>query len=659
MAAASSETYVCEVLDPFEILIAQIIQELTSVDVKIVKTVIYDRIHSRELEKIDVNTACSGATLIALLRKYRLLSRNNLGLLKDILYVLKCEVLLTKAQDFENSEKAVFDATEEQVKMIRKAGTFVDLYLVISCKKENLSDGKIRELKDAIEQGALKSLANPSDHFSTPDQRSVPVVYLYSIENESDLDTTVVIFQFPKDQKEKVITDKLQKCALEKDQWLIDNGVVQLKVNGQSSINLKESLEFKMKDELEDNVYLARKPELQYHTKNVVDIILVVEMPHSVIPHACKEVMNMCQSAVTDLLKTSDFDVNLSIIQYGNHTDSTSKHVHVVQGFCKEFDVKSKLKSFGQCGAMNGGNSGMADALSEVVKLAKSSSARPEASKLCILITFPTKTKELVHYKSHSGNDVFEVTNDLTKCQIPLYIIGADDKATKTDPITFETEELFLSGIAHIGGGRYFRISNESLLSYQNKIIGDVVKHDMSIENEEETVGELVKDALNRHFGDTNENQLAEDVLGNPRFNSSMFVQLLQNGRSLEPIDQVAKRIALSDDLDDAIETLEGIKKKKREQAVGNTRGSAVARMLLKFPAIEDEPCGSKSIHDVKTSTRGLNLSSHEKLDVGKLAKDVQDKVVLVKSNRTADLEMATRMVRRHLYRMAYYKKKP
>ncbi|KXJ09355.1 hypothetical protein AC249_AIPGENE18216 [Exaiptasia diaphana] len=257
---------------------------------------------------------------------------------------------------------------------------------------------------------------------------------------------------------------------------------------------------------------------------------------------------------------------------------------------------------------------------------------------------FPTKTKELVHYKSHSGNDVFEVTNDLTKCQIPLYIIGADDKATKTDPITFETEELFLSGIAHIGGGRYFRISNESLLSYQNKIIGDVVKHDMSIENEEETVGELVKDALNRHFGDTNENQLAEDVLGNPRFNSSMFVQLLQNGRSLEPIDQVAKRIALSDDLDDAIETLEGIKKKKREQAVGNTRGSAVARMLLKFPAIEDEPCGSKSIHDVKTSTRGLNLSSHEKLDVGKLAKDVQDKVVLVKSNRTADLEMATRM---------------
>ncbi|KXJ06543.1 hypothetical protein AC249_AIPGENE1390 [Exaiptasia diaphana] len=401
----------------------------------------------------------------------------------------------------------------------------------------------------------------------------------------------------------------------------------------------------------------ARKPELQYHTKNVVDIILVVEMPHSVIPHACKEVMNVCQSAVNDLSKTSDFDVNLAIIQYGNHTDSTSNHVHVVQGFCKEFDVKSKLISIGQCGSKRGGNSGMADALDKVAELAESSSARPNASKCCILITFPTKTKNLDHYRSYNQCDIVKVTNILASCQIPLYIIGADDKKHTLPGPSLYFEELFLSGVSHIGGGRYISIIYEGETAI--KLIGDIVKHEVSIENEEETVGELVKDALNHHFGDTNEKRLAEDVLGNSRFNSSMYVQLLQNGRSLELIDQVANRIVYADDLDDAIEALEDMKKKQREQAVGNTRGSAAAPMLLKFPAMYGDEFCSGSIHDVKTSTRGLNLSSHEKLDVGKLAKDVQDKVVLVKSNRTADLEMATRMVRRHLYRMAYYKKKP
>ena len=144
-----------------------------------------------------------------------------------------------------------------------------------------------------------------------------------------------------------------------------------------------------------------------------------------------------------------------------------------------------------------------------------------------------------------------------------------------------------------------------------------------------------------------------------------MFVQLLENGRSLEPIDQVAKRIALSDDLDDAIQALEGIEKKKREQAYGNSRGSQAMPMYRpcgkendhnEICEIFDTACSSRPF-DVETFKRGLDLSSQERLGVGKLAKDIQDKVGIKKTNRTANLEMATRMVRRHLYRMAYYKK--
>ncbi|KAK3730517.1 hypothetical protein QZH41_005736 [Actinostola sp. cb2023] len=496
----------------------------------------------------------------------------------------------------------------------------------------------------------------------------VNISYICSRENERDKETTIVTFQFLENPNEQMFAEKLTSSAMKKEAWLAENDVIMLKVNGQPSLNIKENVEFKAND-AEDESILVKKPNLQVHLRNVVDVILVVEMSYSMTPNACKAILKECQSAIQMLSKTTigqdNLDLNLAVIQFGNHSASSSSPpptAIIVQGFCKEYDVMSKLKEKGRCGGKNGGNSGMSDALAKVVELAKGGSMRAEATKVCVLISFnnilSSTPKALEYYRCNHGNDVIELTKSLADKEIPLYIIGihGDAPTMQPDETLYKFEECLLSGVCHIGGGRYLPILKNEIVPNVNEMISSAIKGDVSIENHGEITGEVFKDALNNHFGDPNVIQLANDLKKDLRIKPLKFEKLLQNGRPLEPVTQATERIAFADDLSEAISALERMKEHDPDHNLGIQREVRWYDMDLEFVAHSASP-----VH--KLSDKGVETLEHFKgtglVEVGKCPRKSLRRDTIEEGRHSMDLEMAARIVRRHMHRMAYYKKKP
>jgi len=132
----------------------------------------------------------------------------------------------------------------------------VDLFLVVTCKKESLSVCQIDRLKEAMKGTSGLNIVNIS--------------YICSRENEHDKETTIVTFQFLENPNEQMFAEKLTSSAMKKEAWLAENDVIMLKVNGQPSLNIKENVEFKPKDAKDESI--LGKDMIQY-VQSVVRII--------------------------------------------------------------------------------------------------------------------------------------------------------------------------------------------------------------------------------------------------------------------------------------------------------------------------------------------------------------------------------------------------
>ncbi|KAK3703405.1 hypothetical protein QZH41_020384 [Actinostola sp. cb2023] len=512
MAQANSNvewSFSFEILNPFHVFISKIAQELTSMNVKIIQSVLIDKIPREDLNCININKPNSGVTLISVLYKYRHLSLNNLGLLKELLRLNRLD-LLKELEDFEATVMVLDDATKAQMDTL-PAPMSVDLYLVVTCKRESLSVCQIDRLKEAMKGTSGLNIVNIS--------------YICSRENERDKETTIVTFQFLENPNEQMFAEKLTSSAMKKEAWLAENDVIMLKVNGQPSLNIKENVEFKPKD-AEDE----------------------------------------------------------SILGFNNILSSTPK--------------------------------------------------------------------ALEYYRCDHGNDVIELTKSLADHEIPLYIIGihGDAPTMQPDETLYNFEECLLSGVCHIGGGRYLPILKNEIVPNMNEMISSAIKGDVSIENHGEITGEVFKDALNNHFGDPNVIQLANDLERDLRIKPLKFEKLLQNGRPLEPVTQATERIAFADDLSEAISALERMKEHDPDHNLGIQREVRWYDMELHaqgcaYPVQKGGNIG-------KGTDAGLP-------EVDKCPRKSIKRNTIEEGRHCVDLEMAARIVRRHMHRMAYYKKKP
>ncbi|KAK3723056.1 hypothetical protein QZH41_000312 [Actinostola sp. cb2023] len=189
------------------------------------------------------------------------------------------------------------------------------------------------------------------------------------------------------------------------------------------------------------------------------------------------------------------------------------------------------------------------------------------------------------------------------------------------------------------------------------EMISSAIKADVSIENHGEITGEVFKNALNNHFGDTNVIQLANDLEKDLRIKPLKFEKLLQNGRPLEPVTQATKRIASADNLSEAISALERMKEHDPDRNLGIQREvrwsrQAVAQGLPVVHAFSGTRVEALELFKGIDSDSGLP-------EVDKCPRKSLRRDTIEEGRHSMDLEMAARIVRRHMHRMAYYKKKP
>ncbi|KAK3730518.1 hypothetical protein QZH41_005737 [Actinostola sp. cb2023] len=270
--------------------------------------------------------------------------------------------------------------------------------------------------------------------------------------------------------------------------------------------------------------------------------------------------------------------------------------------------------------------------------------------------------KALEYYRCDHGNDVIELTKSLADHEIPLYIIGihGDAPTMQPDETLYNFEECLLSGVCHIGGGRYLPILKNEIVPNMNETISSAIKADVSIENHGEITGEVFKDALNNHFGDPNVIQLANDLERDLRIKPLKFEKLLQNGRPLEPVTQATERIAFADNLSEAIDALERMKDHDPDNNIGIQREvqSSLTDVMCAgyLPAVAYPFSGTRV--EALELFKGIDSDSGLP-EVDKCPRKSIKRDTIEEGRHSVDLEIAARIVRRHMHRMAYYKKKP
>lgn len=208
------------------------------------------------------------------------------------------------------------------------------------------------------------------------------------------------------------------------------------------------------------------------------------------------------------------------------------------------------------------------------------------------------------------------------------------------------------------------------------QVITAIVNNEVSIENFGETNAKVFKDALDNNFGDVNVDLLAKHLDSDLRFQPLKEItrdvqfQPLKNIEKLQHgvLHDIAKRVAFSDDIAEAIATIRSMKKEHFNYSSQN-RGAPLSHLLLHgpWPKIIYQDSKQEMEEDVLVAGGGGYDGNEEskqadvlpRADVAKMPQNVQEKLSPEQIDHLADLEMAGRIVRRYFYRMAYYKKKP
>jgi hypothetical protein len=108
---AESEAGYYNTVDPFQKLVTKIGLELTTFDVKVIKSLVVGKIPAETLNSIDHSKQYSALDLLYNLQKNRFLSENNTSILKEALKTANRIDLYSKVKEFEKTVIELKDAT--------------------------------------------------------------------------------------------------------------------------------------------------------------------------------------------------------------------------------------------------------------------------------------------------------------------------------------------------------------------------------------------------------------------------------------------------------------------------------------------------------------------------------------------------------------------
>ncbi|CAF1227665.1 unnamed protein product [Rotaria sordida] len=225
------------------------------------------------------------------------------------------------------------------------------------------------------------------------------------------------------------------------------------------------------------HVEKPEQPELAKHDSSILDLAFAMDCTGSMGSYIDSATQNI-RSIVEEIVTSEKSDIHLALVEYRDHPPQEHTFVTRVHDFTSK--VKEMKGWLEQCDAQGGGDApeAVADALHDVLKL----SWRPEATKICILISdapphgldpscdgFPEGDP--------SGVDPIKTVRDMAEKQITLYCVGVE-------PPIVPYRDFFMT-LAYLTGGQYVPMVNAKLLA--QVIIGGV-REEISLER-------LMKDA--------------------------------------------------------------------------------------------------------------------------------------------------------------------
>ncbi|CAF2748459.1 unnamed protein product [Rotaria sp. Silwood2] len=235
------------------------------------------------------------------------------------------------------------------------------------------------------------------------------------------------------------------------------------------------------------HVEKPEQPELAKHDSSILDLAFAMDCTGSMGSYIESATQNI-RSIVEEIVTSEKSDIHLALVEYRDHPPQEATFVTRVHDFTSK--VKEMKGWLEQCEALGGGDApeAVADALHAVLKL----SWRPEATKICILISdapphgldpngdgFPEGDP--------SGLDPLQTVREMAEKQITLYCVGVE-------PPIVPYRDFFMA-IAYLTGGQYVPMVNAKLLA--QVIIGGV-REEISLERlmkgaEEEISQEMKK----------------------------------------------------------------------------------------------------------------------------------------------------------------------
>ncbi|CAF1496034.1 unnamed protein product, partial [Rotaria sordida] len=217
--------------------------------------------------------------------------------------------------------------------------------------------------------------------------------------------------------------------------------------------------------------------ELVQYDPSLLDLVFTMDCTGSMGAYIDNATKNI-RFIVDEIINNEKSDIRLALIQYRDHPPQDSTFVTCVHDFtCKVEEMKQWLE---QCQAQGGGDTpeAVADALHDVLTL----SWRPEATKICILIS-DAPPHGLNSYDDTFPNgcplgfDPIKIVREMAEKHITLYTVGVE-------PSILPYRDFFMS-LAYSTGGQYIPLVDATLLA--QVIIGGV--------REEISLDRLMQDA--------------------------------------------------------------------------------------------------------------------------------------------------------------------
>ncbi|CAF3282644.1 unnamed protein product [Rotaria sp. Silwood2] len=213
------------------------------------------------------------------------------------------------------------------------------------------------------------------------------------------------------------------------------------------------------------------QPELAEHDASILDLAFAMDCTGSMASYI-ESAKNNIRAIVEEIVRSEKSDIRLALVEYRDHPPQDRTFVTRVHNFTNS--VNEMESWLNECRADGGGDApeAVADALHEVLNL----SWRPEATRICILISDAPPhgldpTGDSFPNGCPAGYDPLRLARDMGEHRITLYAVGVE-------PPIVRYRDFFMT-IAYITGGQYVPMVNAQLLA---KVIIGGVREEITLE---------------------------------------------------------------------------------------------------------------------------------------------------------------------------------